>query len=486
MTSRFPLRVSPFAGFLASVFLVSCAPERTLSTDEDAALDPAKRAQGQAWVDSVMQSVLSRIEAVRGLEFTGTVRGTNIPRARYDSLMSALAGLYGGASANDPDWEMTERTMVILGMADSMGQWDAAQSSFDASTVQGFYLSQNKTLYVIDDGNEEDRVYTIVHEMVHALQDQNFGLDAGYAQSREADEDMAFTYATEGEAEYVTTAVLIGDTSALAMKQWVDAYSMTVDQLAAGLESWADQNGFPMTMILPQMAPYYLGPDLVSARRVRSGWSGVDSIYTDRLRTTRAAIHPFLSDSLRDWNPGACPAVSGAWRALQTGRLGALYLGSIVYGSLDPFQDLQTLAEEWRGDRFWTFHGDSGNALVWRTSWKDAASAKAFARSWWTRRATRRSAWGTTYYALVADTLKTASTIDSSRSAFVQVRGSEVAIAEGFSTVEARVLAAGLLDLPDRTVFAARGAGSSFGGGEWTPPRPPIPLPPPRIPGLPR
>lgn len=435
----------------------------------------------------MVRSARSEIEAARGLTFKENVHAVSVSRRNFDSLMRALSGVYANSYANDPDWALGERTMVVLGMADSMGQWSAAQSAFDEGSIQGFYLPRDKTLYVFDDGSLEDRTRTVVHELVHALQDQNHGLEAAAARSREADEDMAFTFFVEGEAEYVGMSISVADTDASSMAIRVNAERSSIDVLAAGLEQWALSSRLPVAMVLPQMIPYYLGPYLVSTRRARSGWSGVDSLYTNRLRTTRAAIQPFLVDSFQDWNPGACPAVGGRLRPLQTGRLGALYLGPIVYGSLDPSQNLQALVDEWRGDRFWTFHGDSGSALLWRSSWKDDGAAKAFARSWWSRRSERRTSWGTTRFLTVDDSFKTASTADSSRCALVRVRGNDVVIAEGFSSAEARQLADALFALPRRTVFAARAQGAtSFGHGEWSPPRSPIPFPTPRIPGLPR
>lgn len=479
MPLRNSLRVPCLAGLLSCGLLISCFDQRDPLSSNVSSMDA-----GQVWLDSNIHSMESRIEAVRGEPFTGTIKGVCVSRSNYDSLMSALGALSGGSSST-PSWDMSERTMVALGMVDSLGQWDGAQSSFDKSSVTGFYLPTTKTLYVFDDVNERDRLYTVAHEMVHVLQDQVVGLSAFDARVREADERMALLNEEEGEAEYVATEVLTGDTSASAMQSRVDAYAYTLDQLASELSSWGAPQGLPLSMTLPQMAPYLIGPELVAARRSRSGWLGVDSFYTNPLRTTRAVIHPYLADTLRDWNPGGCPAVSGAWRPLQTGRLGALYLSSIVYGTTDSLQDLQTLAYQWRGDRFWTFEGDSGLSLLWRTSWQNASAAKSFARTWWKTRALRRDQGEINRYVSVDDSLKTASTYGGGRSALVQVRGSEVVIAEGFSSVEARYAAAKLLDLPDRTVFAARGT-SSFGGGEWTPPRPPVSLPPPRIPGLPR
>lgn len=480
MPNHHPTRLSFIASFLACAFLASCDGERNVT-------EPVEEPKlTQSWLDSAVDSTTSGLERIRGLKFTSEVKGEIVKRESYDSLMFALSRFEEGDTA-ESYWALNDRTMVILGITDTMGQWSRAQQWFDESSITGFYHPRTCKLYVFDDVGQDDRVYTVVHEMVHALQDQAFGLDESSAWIRESDEDLAFTYAIEGEAEYLATALISGIGTATEMKETVDQSRFTLDILAMGLDSWAKQNSIPMTMILPMMAPYYMGPHLASERRFRSGWAGVDSFFTHPLRTTRASIDPDVADVVRDWNPGGCPAVSGSFRPLQTGRLGALQLGSLVWGNLDSKLRLGALADAWRGDRFWTFHGDSGSALLWRTAWKDTATAQAFARTWWLERAQRRTLWKTIFYALMNDTVKTASDTGNTNSVFVRVRGSEVDIVEGFSTVETRDLEAKLSAIPVRSIVAAREAstsGSAF--ATWIPPRPPVRLPPPRIPGLTR
>jgi hypothetical protein len=479
-TSR-PAQTSSIAGIFACLVLASCETERSLPVQSIQPEVPT-----QAWLDSMMESTVTALEKIRERRFPAKVQGVLVKRDSYDSLVFALSRLEGIDTA-DGSWSFSERTMLILGLTDTLGQWSRAQSSFDRGLVTGFYTPVNRTLYVFDDVGEQDRLYTVVHEMVHALQDESFGLDASAAWIRENDENVAFTTMLEGEAEYLSMALLTGETSAGMLKGEIDQSVFTLDQLATGFESWAKQRDIPMTMMLPMMAPYYMGPRLPSERRFRSGWSGVDSLFTHPVRTSRAALDPDLQDVVRDWNPGGCPAVPGVFRPLQTGRLGVLHLASLVWGNADSKLRLATLADSWRGDRFWTFHGDSGSGLLWRTAWKDSTTARAFARTWWLERAPRRTQWKTTFYSLADDTVKTASTSDNSRSVFVRVRGSEVDIVEGFATLETRDLEAKLAAIPARSLLAARGSASTgFGAGSWRLPEGPFRLPPSRRPGLSR
>ncbi len=64
-----------------------------------------------------------------------------------------------------------------------------------AKSVQGYYSTKDKTLYLYGDiaGNYERGV--LIHEMVHALQDQHFGLAKLHQESFGSDAELALSSA---------------------------------------------------------------------------------------------------------------------------------------------------------------------------------------------------------------------------------------------------------------------------------------------------
>ncbi|MBI1830617.1 MAG: hypothetical protein HYR84_04110 [Planctomycetes bacterium] len=77
-----------------------------------------------------------------------------------------------------------------------------------AKGVQGFYDIKEKTLYLYDDiaGNYERGV--LVHEMVHALQDQHFGLAKLHQETFGTDAELAMAALIEGDATFTMIEVL--------------------------------------------------------------------------------------------------------------------------------------------------------------------------------------------------------------------------------------------------------------------------------------
>lgn len=458
--------------------LAGCADLPTLSEANSRPMTPA---EGQAWVDDAMAEAKFGIEAFRGAQYLRQVRGVWVRAGGYDSLVRAL-GSQLGLYEEPPSWNLTERTMIALGMVDSLGQWGKSQETFNQGSILGFYVTENATLYVFDDPDREGLRHTVVHEMVHALQDQRFGLDGLSDRVREDDEDNALRALVEGEAEYVTLGVMSRGASPQELNDSLTSWSPSYDSVARMVSKWSSSAGLPLTMTLPTYTPYLMGPNFVSRARLRGGWTTVDSLFRAPPKSTREILWDNPTPPA-DWNPGGAPPVSGAWKPLQTGRFGVSRMASLLHGKPSSRLVLEDFLGGWRGDRFWSFESDSGYGLLWRMRFASDSSARRFATAFWASREARRASLGQTSLVASGTTFLAIPTRGKLASQ-LEVSGSEVAFAENFAPTEADSLVFLLLALPDRSLLAARGASSTFSGPEWTPPRAPITMGhPPRIPG---
>ncbi len=140
-----------------------------------------------------------------------------------------------------------------------------------AKDVQGYYSPKDKTLYVYDDvaGNYARGV--LIHEMVHALQDQHFGLEKLHQASFGSDAELALAALIEGDATFTMIEVL--------KKEQPRAAAM----LDTTLESAKDvQKSFL----------YAQGARYVKALKDRGGWQAVNAAYRNPPSTTAAVLHP--------------------------------------------------------------------------------------------------------------------------------------------------------------------------------------------------
>ncbi len=209
--------------------------------------------------------------------------------------------------------------------------------------VQGYYSLKDKTLFIYDDikGNYERGV--LVHEMVHALQDQHFGLKNLHPTGFDSDADLARSALIEGDATFTMIELLKKD------QPHVLAMLDTNLDKAKNL-----QNAFL----------YGQGARYVKALKEKGGWEAVNAAYKNPPRSTASVLHPGERISIVDLGPGK---TRGEYELIAT-----------LHGNAEATK----FAAGWRGDRFI----EHNNGTVWLLAFADADDATDFARAY---RATR-------------------------------------------------------------------------------------------------
>src|SRR5207302_5298730 len=77
--------------------------------------------------------------------------------------------------------------------------------------LQGYYSIKDKTLFVYDDLKGSYERGVLIHEMVHALQDQHFGLEKLHQATFGGDEELALAALIEGDATWTMIELLQKD-----------------------------------------------------------------------------------------------------------------------------------------------------------------------------------------------------------------------------------------------------------------------------------
>ncbi len=152
-----------------------------------------------------------------------------------------------------------------------------------AKGIQGFYKIDDKTLYLFDDIKGSYERGVLIHEMVHALQDQHFNLKKLHQQQFGSDSELALAALIEGDATYTMIEVLRKDQPRVA------------GMLDAPLEKSGNlQNAFL----------YAQGARYVKALKDKGGWKAVNSAYRFSPQTTAEILHPAERVSTFDMGPG--------------------------------------------------------------------------------------------------------------------------------------------------------------------------------------
>ncbi len=205
--------------------------------------------------------------------------------------------------------------------------------------IQGYYDAKKKALYLFDDIKGNYYKGTLIHEMVHALQDQHFGLARQDDISTDSDRALARAALVEGDATFTMIEVLRKEQPAVARM----------------LDTTLDKSRNLRNAFL-----YGLGARYVQALHKRGGWGLVNQRYRFLPTATAVILHPDERIAPVDLGPG---------RAV--GEFGIIRL----FHEQPATRPLAVQAAAgWRGDRTWT----EGDSQAWVVAFARVEQAERF------------------------------------------------------------------------------------------------------------
>ncbi|MFC4987043.1 Hvo_1808 family surface protein [Saliphagus infecundisoli] len=323
---------------------------------------------------------MARIEEIRGLRFEEDVALEVVSRERYRAESSREGE--AGPFVNEV-W----RGAFVVGETDI----DDALAGVYGDAVVGYYSDGRIVLVVEEPDSLRLNRATLVHELVHALQDQRFGLGR---EGETIDERRAETGLIEGEAGYVPA--LYDDRCG----EW--------ECLPQDGEERAElrERPFDVGLFLSIYAPYAAGPSFVASLRETGGWEAVGRAFEERPASTEQLIHPerYPNDrpenvSIEDrsddgWEPFTEEDGDGNASAdLRTETVGEATLFATLFengvvsrpidegaGDLGQYNYSHPATDGWAGDTFLAYRGP-GNRTghVWELAWESDRDAAEFA-----------------------------------------------------------------------------------------------------------
>jgi hypothetical protein len=140
--------------------------------------------------------IAKRVERLRGLQFERPVRPLFLDREEAVELARRIT------RGDYPERErrIDAEGLKLLGLLRPEVDLGAAVDSVDEEQVLGFYDDRSRRLVVIRDASATRTLLeiTLAHELLHALEDQNFGLERG--EGLPADSTLAQLALAEGSA----------------------------------------------------------------------------------------------------------------------------------------------------------------------------------------------------------------------------------------------------------------------------------------------
>ena len=245
--------------------------------------------------------------------------------------------------------------------------------------VAGFYDPDSTALFVMDDMPEETLESVLIHELVHAVQDQTANLDSLTAEERGNDRQAAAQSAIEGHA----TLIMLEYMAEQIQGQPVDLSQLPDFSQAMGPALEMMKNQYPALASAPAIVQEaLLFPYLKGATWMAAFWKGVEgrpAPFGEYLpQSTEQILRPSLAfGNLRDAPTEIRIDAVRGHDTLYTNTFGQGEFEVILEEHLGP--DGRDLAHGWDGDRYALLRGPDGEeGLVWVSVWDSEEERDVF------------------------------------------------------------------------------------------------------------
>jgi hypothetical protein len=307
--------------------------------------------------DPKVEAVAKQVERLRGFRFKRPVPVVHATRGHFERLFERRARylLSNRGSKRIYREEIVLRALGVMYSGSSLHELQ----ELDAGNLYAFYDEQNGRIVLRGRADGVVAEVTLVHELAHALQDQEFGAARRRMRLRDTDAILPFDALYEGDATRVATEY-VADFSADKRRRLIDAER----------DAWRQYE--PWAVLAESGAPYLFGTQMVGNIQEAGGKRSID----EALR--RPPAHQVelvnLSTVPGEFTPVPVTApklADGERRIGPTTAIGAMTLYSALASRIDAPTALAA-ADQWGGSAAVAFIRD-GDVCV-RAGFRAAAA----------------------------------------------------------------------------------------------------------------
>jgi hypothetical protein len=364
-----------------------------VSVDASDGLNASEREQ-------VVNRAMARVEVVRNIEFDREVEVS--VRSRSNFSARSAGGGPSGEALRAFDNAKFEALYLIGNEDDSL----AEQGQTRNQTVAGFYSPTSGNIVIISETEtpQFDGERTLAHELVHALQDQEFNLSDASVSTRDAYNGR--NGLIEGDARVVEQAYLDR-----CGEEWSCLPRENRSSEAGGGAGSGAAPSLHLGVYIMDFFPYSDGPGFVSHLRDGDDWSDVNNAFEAPPSSAVPVIYPEQYGTFEPREVDLSDRNSGDWERIRVGgrpdyavlgqsALTAMFaytlyddynprqvvspqtflnLDGTSVNRTDPFNYALPATDGWTGGRLHAYENGDELGYVWRMSWESPAEAREFA-----------------------------------------------------------------------------------------------------------
>lgn len=256
-------------------------------------------------------------------------------------------------------------SMKLLGLVPTDFDYEAETFALLEAQLAGYYEPADRSMYMAADLDEDNARATLAHELVHALQDQYWDLQAR-SKYKKSQGDLSSTTSAlaEGDATSAMFDVLLAGSGRRAIDLPEEIFTEQIIQsVSQGPSARA-----PHAMRSALVAPYVHGTLFVHALRRKGGWDLVNRAWERPPTSSEQILHP------EKWEMNEAPlvvseptfaALGSGFATLDTDTFGELGT-RLTFAEWMEESRAEAASLNWGGDRATLVSRGDEIAMGWR------------------------------------------------------------------------------------------------------------------------
>ena len=340
---------------------------------------PADDTRGPASTEDVFAQVDSMLEDLREIMNFGPrapVKRRTISKERFRRLYQKRMreGQKPGEIRNEVMF------LKLFGLVPEDFNYEKTVLDLLSEQAWALYDYKSRTMFLSDWAPPEAREYAILHELVHAVDDQQFNLRRFVKGARESEQQLARLAVVEGQASWVMTEWVMRQSGRSLRGNRLLAIA-TVSSTRFEAEQFPVYESTPLYFREVLIFPYTDGLLFQHDMIEQLGTDGLKQVFQNPPETTQQILQPYLyvnrpTPSPAEFVPMTVPK---GFKRVYDGTFGQLDHRILLAHHLGD-EDRRELLNRWRAGRFEVFENKRGGQAMLRYAvrWEDEDAAKEY------------------------------------------------------------------------------------------------------------
>ncbi|MEO9325166.1 hypothetical protein ABFT23_16845 [Nocardioides sp. C4-1] len=349
-------RVIPAVAVMATIGVVAWLVVPRLDLGGDDGVEVGEPVDVDEWPEE-LRPFVEFVEEERDLRFLEVV---DVELMKDKAFEQAVTDDEELTDEDRDEIEQAQEQFRALGLVGPDVDLYAESQRLQGAGVVGFYSFDDRDIKVRGTELTPSTRATLVHELVHALQDQHFDISdrAEELSEREDGSSTAFRALVEGDASRVGTAwkAQLDDEEKAALEKETTAETEAFESASADI---------PPVLVALLGAPYALGETMVDLAVALDDVAALDGLFDAPPTTEEEILDPWVL--LRDQDAAEpvdvdVPETGEGEEQTDSGPFGAFGWYVVLAQRVDVATALEA-ADGWGGDAYSAFERDGGTCL---------------------------------------------------------------------------------------------------------------------------